>query len=247
MSPVMQAMGWRIVHIWVWLHLMLTFAYSGVPLPTRCSTKFTTAGLWASMMSNASGTATLLRVVVVFEAVKFRASKTALGVGESTDARGSSPSYSVTPGRRASMAPSAAIGTAVSEQIFASSIFHCNIMYQCCPRSTEKTGFSWRRLQEDVSVFSATPLCILRVWFRRWRCWADDVPAVFILVSVMAMTVPKSAPTMAPTMITTAARCVHVAIALSTQRGVRRSSLNPSLPKRFLVSRARPGDDFFAG
>ena len=36
MSPVMQAIGWRIVHIWVWLHLMLTFAYSGEPLPTRC-------------------------------------------------------------------------------------------------------------------------------------------------------------------------------------------------------------------
>ena len=227
------------MHIWVWLHLMLTFPYSGVPLPTRCSTKFTTAGLWTSVMSNASGTATLLRVVVVFEVVKFRASKTALGVGESTDARGSSPSYSVTPGRRAWMAPSAAIGTAVSEQIFASSIFHCNIMYECCPRSTEKIGFSWRRLQ--VSVFSATPLCILPVWFRRWRCWADDVPAVFILVSVMAMTVPKSAPTMALTMITTAARCVRVA-KLLFQRNV-----GTSLPKRFLVPRARPGDDFFAG
>ena len=107
-------------------------------------------------------------------------------------------------------------GTAVSEQIFASSIFHCNIMYECFPRSTEKIGFSWRRLQ--VSVFSATPLCILPVWFRRWRCWADDVPAVFILYSVMAMTVPKSAPTMALTMISTAARCVRVA-KLLIQRG----------------------------
>ena len=42
MSPVMQATGWQIVHTWVWLHLMLTFAYSGEPLPTHCSTKFTT-------------------------------------------------------------------------------------------------------------------------------------------------------------------------------------------------------------
>ena len=236
----MQAMGWRIVHIWVWLHLMLTFAYSGVPLPTRCSRVMGINDVERLGHGNTSSCRGRFRI-------KFRASKTALGVGESTDARGSSPSYSVTPGRRASMAPSAAIGTTVSEQIFASSIFRCNITHQCCPRSTEKNGFSWRRLQEDVSVFSATPLCILRVWFRRWRCRADDVPAVFILVSVMAMTVPKSAPTMAPTMITTAARCVHVAIALSRQRGVRRSSLNPSLPKRFLVSRARPGDDFFAG
>ena len=30
------------MHTWVWLHLMLTFAYSGEPLPTHCSTKFTT-------------------------------------------------------------------------------------------------------------------------------------------------------------------------------------------------------------
>ena len=103
----------------------------------------------------------------------------------------------------------------------------------------KKIGFSWRRLQ--VSVFNATPLCILPVWFRQWRCWADDVPALFILVSVMAMTVPKSAPTMALTMITTAARCVRVA-KLLFQRNVR-----TSLPKRFLVPRARPGDDFFAG
>ena len=40
MSPVMQATGWQIVHNW--LHLMLIFACSGEPLPTRCSTKFTT-------------------------------------------------------------------------------------------------------------------------------------------------------------------------------------------------------------
>ena len=42
MSPVMQATEWQIVHIWVWLHLMLPFAYSGEPLPTHSSTKFTT-------------------------------------------------------------------------------------------------------------------------------------------------------------------------------------------------------------
>ena len=42
MSPVIQATGRRIVHNWVWLHLMLTSAYSGQPLPTHCSTKFTT-------------------------------------------------------------------------------------------------------------------------------------------------------------------------------------------------------------
>ena len=30
MSPVIQATGWRIVDTWVQLHLMLTFAYSGV-------------------------------------------------------------------------------------------------------------------------------------------------------------------------------------------------------------------------
>ena len=41
----------------------------------------------------------------------------------------------VTPGRCARMAPSVAIRTAVSEQIFASSILHCNIMYECCPKS----------------------------------------------------------------------------------------------------------------
>ena len=40
MSPVMQATGWQIVRNW--LHLMLTFAYSGEPLPAHCSTKFTT-------------------------------------------------------------------------------------------------------------------------------------------------------------------------------------------------------------
>ena len=40
MSPVMQATGWQIVHNW--LHLMLTFVYSGEPLPTRCRTMFTT-------------------------------------------------------------------------------------------------------------------------------------------------------------------------------------------------------------
>ena len=42
MSEVIQATGRRILHKWVWLHLMLTFAYSGQPLPTHCSTKFTT-------------------------------------------------------------------------------------------------------------------------------------------------------------------------------------------------------------
>ena len=41
MCPVIQATGRRIVHTWVWLHLMLTFAYSGQPLPTHCSTQFT--------------------------------------------------------------------------------------------------------------------------------------------------------------------------------------------------------------
>ena len=46
-SPVMQATGWRIVHTWVQLHLMLTFA--GGPLPTHCSTKFTTAVLWRTL------------------------------------------------------------------------------------------------------------------------------------------------------------------------------------------------------
>ena len=49
MSPVMQATGWRIVDFWVQLHLMLTFAYSGEPHPTHCSTEFTTAGLWTSL------------------------------------------------------------------------------------------------------------------------------------------------------------------------------------------------------
>ena len=42
MSPVFQATGWQIVHILVWPHLLLSFAYSGDPLPTHCSTKFTT-------------------------------------------------------------------------------------------------------------------------------------------------------------------------------------------------------------
>ena len=56
------------------------------------------------------------------------------------------------------MAPSAAIGTAVSEQIFASSIFHCNIMYQCCPRSTKKLdshGDDFRK----TYPYSAPRLC----------------------------------------------------------------------------------------
>ena len=35
MSPVIQATGWQIVHILVWPHLMLSFAYSGEPLPTH--------------------------------------------------------------------------------------------------------------------------------------------------------------------------------------------------------------------
>ena len=39
MSPVMQATGLQIVYNW--LHLMLTFVYSGEPLPTRCTTKIT--------------------------------------------------------------------------------------------------------------------------------------------------------------------------------------------------------------
>ena len=33
MSPVIQTTGWQIVHILVWPHLMLSFAYSGEPLP----------------------------------------------------------------------------------------------------------------------------------------------------------------------------------------------------------------------
>ena len=32
MSQVIQATGQRIVHTWVWLHLLLTFIYSGEPL-----------------------------------------------------------------------------------------------------------------------------------------------------------------------------------------------------------------------
>ena len=47
-SPMMQATGWRIVLIWVWLHSLLTSAYFGEPLPTHYSTKFATAGSWTS-------------------------------------------------------------------------------------------------------------------------------------------------------------------------------------------------------
>ena len=35
MSPMIQATGWQIVHILVLPHLMLSFAYSGEPLPTH--------------------------------------------------------------------------------------------------------------------------------------------------------------------------------------------------------------------
>ena len=57
-----------------------------------------------------------------------------------------------------------AMETAVSEtDIFASSTCCYNIMYECCPRSTEKIRFLWRRLQEDVSAFSATQVCFLPV------------------------------------------------------------------------------------
>ena len=45
MSPVMQATE----HTRVQLHLMLTLACSGEPLPTHCSTEFTAAGLWRTL------------------------------------------------------------------------------------------------------------------------------------------------------------------------------------------------------
>ena len=43
MSPVIQATGWQIVHILVWPHLMLSFAFSGEPLPTH------SMGIFASL------------------------------------------------------------------------------------------------------------------------------------------------------------------------------------------------------
>ena len=49
MSPVLQATGWQNVHT----SMMITFAYSGEPLPTHCSTKFTAAGLWTSLRCRA--------------------------------------------------------------------------------------------------------------------------------------------------------------------------------------------------
>ena len=59
MSPVMQATGWQIVDTWVQLHLMLTFAYSGEPLPTHCSTESLLQQVMdITEMSCASGTAT---------------------------------------------------------------------------------------------------------------------------------------------------------------------------------------------
>ena len=70
-------------------------------------------------------------VVVVFEVVEFRASKSALGVGpKAPTSEDPVPVwYPVTPGRRAWMAPVAATGTAMLEtDIFASSICHCNII-----------------------------------------------------------------------------------------------------------------------
>ena len=54
LMSVMQAMGWRIVHIWVWLHEMYTFENSGEPLPIHCRTKFTTAGIWTSLKCRVS-------------------------------------------------------------------------------------------------------------------------------------------------------------------------------------------------
>ena len=69
-------------------------------------------------------------VVVVFEVVKFRASKSALGVGPKTPTP--EDPVPVTQLRWAGVhgwLQVAAIGTAVSEtEIFASSIFHCNMV-----------------------------------------------------------------------------------------------------------------------
>ena len=66
MSPVMQPTGWRIVDTWVQLHLMLTFAYSGEPHPTHCSTEFTTAGLWTSLKCRVVLVPTKLRIVLTW-------------------------------------------------------------------------------------------------------------------------------------------------------------------------------------
>ena len=74
-----------------------------------------------------------------------------------------------------------------------------------CVTTTSCTSVAQETTSKDVSVFSAMQWCFLLVWFLRSRCWADDVPAVCFVVSVMALTVPKCAPTMALTMFTTAA------------------------------------------
>ena len=134
---------------------------SGVPLPTRCSTKFTTAGVMdiSDVVRLGHGNTSSCRG-------RFRSGNSLeLPRLLSELAKAPTPEDPVPVTQFAGQAcidgSKCSIGTAVSEtEIFASSIFHSNIMHECCPRSTEKIGFSWRRLQEDVSVF-------LPVWFRR--------------------------------------------------------------------------------
>ena len=68
----------------------------------------------------------------------------------------------------------AAIRTAVSQtEIFASSIFQTNIMYVCCPRSTEKLD-SHEDDFKKTYPYSAPCLCASCLpGFVGLRCWAD--------------------------------------------------------------------------
>ena len=68
----------------------------------------------------------------------------------------------------------AAIGTAVSQtEIFASLIFQTNIMYVCCPRSTEKLDSHEDDFKKTYS-YSAPCLCASCLpGFVGLRCWAD--------------------------------------------------------------------------
>ena len=72
MSPVFQATGWQIVHILVWPHLLLSFAYSGDPLPTHCSTKFTTVLRGQAVKQSAEFQSSSHAPIVIVEKVPMR-------------------------------------------------------------------------------------------------------------------------------------------------------------------------------
>ena len=179
--------------------------------------------------------------MVVFEVVEFRASKSALGVGpKAPTSEDPVPVwYQLRPAGGHGWLQVAATGTAVSEtDIFASSMCHCNIITVVHVKMllVENIGHFDVEIDlprsgglEDMEVVNIKPL-------RRWsRC--DRAGCTTCQKSSMSKCRNCS-------FMCSVRRSLK---ALSTQRGVRRSSLISLLQKGFLVCRARPGDDLFAG